>query len=93
MVRITFLQKHLKYHNEGAVLKCYYDKKYVPFYLVASMAIPVGKWVGFVRFSASVEFLPVTSPVSGVFVHRAFCAYLLRIVRVVEMRRFRWWTQ
>ena len=35
-----------------------------------------------------------TSPlVSGVFVHRAFCAYFLRIERVVEMRRFLWWTR
>ena len=64
------------------------------------MAIPVGKWVGFVRFiyfiflfSVSVKVLPVTSLVSGVFVHRAFCAYFLRIERVVEMRIFLWWTQ
>ena len=28
-----------------------------------------------------------------VFVHRAFCAYFLRIERVVEVRRFLWWTQ
>ena len=27
MAGITFLQKHLKYHNEGAAFKCYYDKK------------------------------------------------------------------
>ena len=68
----------------------------------ASMAIPVGKWVGFVRFnfffsflflSVSVKVLPVTPLVSGVFVHRAFCAYFLRIERVVEMHRFLWWTQ
>ena len=63
------------------------------------MAIPVGKWVGFVCFilfyffSVSVKVLPVTPLVSGVFVHRAFCAYFLRIERVVEMRRFLWWTQ
>ena len=71
------------------------------------MAIPVGKWVGFVCFiiiiyfilfflvffSVSVKVLPVTCLVSGVFVHRAFCAYFLRIERVVEMRRFLWWTQ
>ena len=73
------------------------------------MAIPVGKWVGFVRFitglpvwqtlsgsafhlfvlfyfiffSVLVKVLPVTSLLSGVFVHRAFCAYFLRIERVV----------
>ena len=61
------------------------------------MAIPVGKWVGFVCFicfifsvffSVSVKVLPLTPLVSGVFVHRAFCAYFLRIERVVEMRRF-----
>ena len=73
------------------------------FYWVASMAIPVGKWVGFVCFlfflffsfffSVSVKVLPVTPLVSGVFVHRAFSAYFLRIERVVEMRRFLWWTQ
>ena len=55
------------------------------FYWVASMAIPVGKWVGFVRFiffsffSVSVKVLPVNSLVSGVFVHRALCAYFLKI--------------
>ena len=55
-------------------------------YWVASMAIPVGKWAGFVRFIylfiyffVSVKVLPVTPLVSGVFVHRAFCAYFLRI--------------
>ena len=49
-------------------------------YWVASMAIPVGKWVGFVGwfsffflFSVSVKVLPVTSLLSGVFVHRALC--------------------
>ena len=46
-----------------------------------------------VFFSVSVKVLPVTPLVSGVFVHRAFCAYFLRIERVVEMRRFLWWTQ
>ena len=65
------------------------------------MAIPVGKWVGFVCFpfflflvffSVSVKVLPVTPLVSGVFVHRAFSGYFLRIERVVEMRRFLWWT-
>ena len=61
------------------------------------MAIPVGKWVDFsvlfFSFSVSVKVLPVTPLVSGVFVHRAFCAYFLRIERVVQMRRFLWWTQ
>ena len=50
-------------------------------------------FVLFFFFSVSIKVLPVTSLVSGVFVHRAFCAYFLRIERVVEMRRFLWWTQ
>ena len=36
----------------------------------------------FFFFSVSVKVLPVTPLVSGVFVHRAFCAYFLRIERV-----------
>ena len=47
----------------------------------------------FFFFSVSVKVLPVTPLVSGVFVYRAFCAYFLRIERVVELRRFLWWTQ
>ena len=43
--------------------------------------------------SVSVKVLPVTPLVSGIFVHRAFCAYFPRIERVVELRRFLWWTQ
>ena len=46
-----------------------------------------------VFFSVSVKVLPVTPLVSGVFVHRAFCAYFRRIERVVELRKFLWWTQ
>ena len=37
----------------------------------------------FVVFSMSVKVLPVTPLLSGVFVHRAFCAYFLRTERVV----------
>ena len=37
----------------------------------------------FVVFSVSVKVLPVTPLLSGVFVHRAFCEYFLRIERVV----------
>ena len=37
----------------------------------------------FFFFSVSVKVLPVTPLLSGVFVHRAFCAYFLRIERVV----------
>ena len=37
----------------------------------------------FLFFSVSVKVLPVTPLLSGVFVHRAFCAYFLRIERVV----------
>ena len=39
-------------------------------------------WV-FKFFSVLVKVLPVTSLLSGGFVHRAFCAYFLRIERVV----------
>ena len=46
-----------------------------------------------VFFSVSVKVLPVTPLVSGVFVDRAFCEYFLKIERVVELRRFLWWTQ
>ena len=68
------------------------------FLLGCPMANPVGKIGRFpffflVFFSVSVKVLPVTLLVSGVFVHRAFCAYFLRIERVVELRRFLWWTQ
>ena len=37
----------------------------------------------FLFFSVSVKVLPVTPLLSGVFVHRAFYAYFLRIQRVV----------
>ena len=47
----------------------------------------------FFFFSVSVKVLPVTPLLSGIFVHRAFCSYFLRIERVVEIRRFLWWTQ
>ena len=84
--------------SEMIVAEVVYDPNKYNNYWVASMAIPVGKWVGFVCFisiffSVSVKVLPVTPLVSGVFVHRAFCAYFLRIERVVEMHRFLWWTQ
>ena len=47
----------------------------------------------FIFFSVLVKVLPVTPLVSGVFVHRAFCAYFRGIEGVVEIRRFLWWTQ
>ena len=56
------------------------------FYWVASMVNPVGicvYFVVFLFFSVSVKVLPVTPLLSGGFVHRAFCAYFLRIERVV----------
>ena len=37
----------------------------------------------FYFFSVSVKVLPVTPLVSGVFVHRAFCAYFLRIIIII----------
>ena len=58
---------------------------HLAFLLGCGMAIPVGKWVDFsvLLFSVSVKVLPVTPLLSGVFVHRAFCVYFLRIERVV----------
>ena len=50
-------------------------------------------FVFFIFFFVSVKVLPLTPLVSGVFVHRAFCAYFPRIERVVELRRFLWRTQ
>ena len=77
-------------------------------YWVASLAIPVGKWVGFVcficfywvakpsrnlgfiswvfLFSVSGKVLPVTPLLSGVFVHRVFCAYFVRFEGFGVMR-------
>ena len=40
-------------------------------------------FVVFLFFSVSVKVLPVTPLLSGGFVYRAFCAYFLRIERVV----------
>ena len=63
-----------------------------------SMAIPVGKCVIFFCFyiylfiylfsSLSVKVLPVTPLLSGVFVHRVFCAYFVRFKGLGVMRRF-----
>ena len=59
------------------------------YYWVASVANPVGMCVSFVGFilflffSVLVKVLLVTSLLSGVFVHRAFRVYVLRIERVV----------
>ena len=54
------------------------------FYWVAKPSRNLGfiSWV--FLFSVSVKVLPVTPLLSGGFVHRAFCAYFLRIERVVE---------
>ena len=41
------------------------------------------RFLFFIFFSVSVKVLPVTPLLSGVFVHRAFYAYFLRIERVV----------
>ena len=61
------------------------------FYWVASMAKPSRNlslissffYFSFLFFSLSVKVLPVTPLLSGVFVHRAFFVYFLRIERVV----------
>ena len=43
----------------------------------------------FLFFSVSGKVFPVNPLLSGVFVHRDFDGFQ----GVVEMRRFRWWTQ
>ena len=43
-------------------------------------------------FSLSGKVFPVAPLLSGVFVHRIFCAYFGRFQGVVEMPRFLWWT-
>ena len=43
-------------------------------------------------FSVSVKVLPVTPLLSGVFLHRVFCAYFVRFVGVGVMRSFLWGT-
>ena len=63
------------------------------------MAIPVGKWVIFVRFllflffSVSRKVLPVTPLLSGVSVHRIFRVYFVRFEGAGVMHRFLWCTQ
>ena len=50
----------------------------------------VGKFLCFLFFfffSVSLRVLPVTPLLSGVFMHRSFCACFLRIERVVEHSR------
>ena len=44
-------------------------------------------------FSVSGKVLPVTPLLSGVFVHRVFCAYFVRFEGAGVMRRFPWCTQ
>ena len=58
--------------------------QYSNIYWVASMAITVGKWVGFVRFlflffSVLRKVSPITPLLSGVFVRGVFRAYFGRI--------------
>ena len=93
----------LAYVSKGVVI-CLQDKglqalgpEISTFYWVAvwqSQSKSVWHLFGVIIFSSvSVKVLPVTPLVSGIFVHRAFCTYFLRIERVVELRRFLWWTQ
>ena len=44
-------------------------------------------------FSVSGKVLPVTPLLSGVFVHRVFCAYFVRFEGAGVMRRFPWCTR
>ena len=77
----------LKYHKTGTKLAYYwvaYGKPSRGLRFVCLFSF----FSFFFFFPVSVKVLPVTPLVSGVFVHRAFCAYFLRIERVVELRRF-----
>ena len=47
----------------------------------------------FTFFFVSVKVLPVTPLLSGVFVHRVFCAYFVRFEGIGVISRFLWWTQ
>ena len=69
--------------------------------VVTALPNPVGIWVSFrgfinfnfnFNFSVSVKVLPVTPLLSGVFVHRVFCAYFVRFEGAGVMRRFPWCT-
>ena len=76
----------------GFLLGCLWETQsesvfnFVGFYWVAygkpSRNLCLISWL-FLLFSVSVKVLPVTPLLSGGFVHRAFCAYFLRIERVV----------
>ena len=74
---------------------------YAPYYWVAygqtqsryAFSLFVLFFLFFIFFFFRVGKSLVTPLVSGVFVYRAFCAYFLRIERVVELLRFLWWTQ
>ena len=64
-------------------------------YVITGLLNPVGICVAFRRFifSVSVKVLPVTPLLSGVFVHRVFCAYFVRFEGAGVMRRFLWCTR
>ena len=63
--------------------------------LFTGLPNPVGIWVLFrgFFFSVSGKVLPLTPLLSGVFVHRVFCAYFVRFEGAGVMRRFPWCTQ
>ena len=74
----------------GEYIKKYVHLKRFPRISLHCKLVPVqyreyeyGLFLCLFVFSVSVKVLPVTPLLSTVFVHRAFCAYFLRIERVV----------
>ena len=63
--------------------------------LFTELPNPVGIWVSFRGFFylVSGKVLPVSSLLSGVFVHRVFCGYFVGFEGAGVMRRFPWCTQ
>ena len=70
---------------------CHKKKKVINLYFVTGLPNPVGISVSFrgfflLFFSVSGKVLPVTPLLSGVFVHRVFCAYFVRFEGAGVMR-------
>ena len=85
---LCFLQPQILARNTDGRSGHYNDfNRLNSYYWVASIVVPVGKWVGFVRFlcflffSVSGRVSPITPLLSGVFVRRVFRAYFGRISR------------
>ena len=80
---------HTSLPGACGVHKCQ-EKKIMLYYWVAkpSRNLCFISWVFLLFFSMSEKVLPVTPLLSGVFVHRVFCAYFVRFEEAGVMRRF-----